>query len=60
MSPLTVSLAEAAQALGITPRTARKLVAAGTFPVRTIRIGGQTKVHRAALLEFIDGQQVAS
>lgn len=50
----TVPLREAAQVLGIDPRTAYRLVARGDFPVPVLRVGTLLKVSRVQLERFIE------
>lgn len=52
---LTISIAEAARILGISERTAYRLVHESRFPVRVITVGSRAKVSRRQLTEYIDG-----
>lgn len=53
--PLTLSLTEAADLLGISRHTAYRLVERDEFPVPVLRIGGQFKVSRQAVDDFVNG-----
>lgn len=57
--PALVSVDEAALAIGISPRTARRLVkATGELVpgVPAFRIGGRIKFHRVQLEDFVAGR----
>ena len=54
LPPYTVR--EAAAVLGITPKTARKLIKAGTFPAPTFTVGSLVKVARGALDAYVTGE----
>ena len=49
------SVREAASVLGITPKTAYKLIKAGTFPAPTFTVGSLVKVARGPLDAFVSG-----
>jgi len=53
--PLTLSLAEAAKALGIGVSTAYRLYSRGAFPVPVLHIGGTVKVSRKRLQHYVEG-----
>lgn len=48
-----MSLAEAAQFLGISRKSAYSLATAGSFPVPAFRVGSLWKVNRSLLEEFV-------
>jgi predicted DNA-binding transcriptional regulator AlpA len=48
-----LSLEEACEQLGIAVKTARNLLSAGTFPIKTVRLGGRRMVVSADLARFI-------
>jgi excisionase family DNA binding protein len=52
-----LTLAEAAERLGIHRVTAYKLVARGAFPVPVLTVGSRMKVSRRALDVFLAGGQ---
>jgi predicted DNA-binding transcriptional regulator AlpA len=52
----TLSLAEAARVLGISQAAAYRQLAAGTFPVPVLRIGGRIKVSRYVLESYLTGE----
>ena len=54
--PPAVSVTQAAQALGISPASAYRAVAAGTFPAEVIRVGnpGRMKVLTATLVTVLE------
>ncbi|WP_116215647.1 helix-turn-helix transcriptional regulator [Streptomyces olivoreticuli] len=51
--PPLVSVVTAARALGIGRTTAYRLIKEGTFPVRTLPLGGSTKVSTASLWDVL-------
>jgi predicted DNA-binding transcriptional regulator AlpA len=53
MDKLTLSLAEAAEALGIHRTTAWKLYRQGEFPVPVLLFGGILKVSRVQLESYV-------
>ena len=53
--PLTLSLSEAAEMLGIGVSTAYRLCSQGEFPVPVLRIGGTVKVSTKRLKQYVDG-----
>lgn len=53
--PITLSLAEAADLLGISRNTAYALVKSNEFPVPVLRVGKQLKVSRQAVEDFVNG-----
>jgi excisionase family DNA binding protein len=52
--PLTISLGEAADLLGIHRSTAWNLQSRGNFPVPVLRIGSSLRVKKANLMKFIE------
>jgi excisionase family DNA binding protein len=52
--PLTISLGEAADLLGIHRSTAWNLQSRGDFPVPVLRIGSSLRVKRSNLMKFIE------
>ena len=57
--PAVLTVAEAADALGMHKQTAYRLIRNNTFPVRVITIGGRLKVLRSDLDRFLTGEHVA-
>ena len=55
LRPGVYTVAQAAQRLGISPRTARRLLRDDDFPVPTIRLGTRRVVSVAVLERFLDG-----
>ncbi len=55
-APRTVSLLEAARALGIGKSSAYEMAAAGTFPARIFRVGAKWRVSARDLDRVIDGE----
>ncbi|MFE6188071.1 DNA-binding protein [Streptomyces sp. NPDC056465] len=51
--PATVNVVTAARALGIGHNKAYDLIRAGTFPVRTLPLGGTVRIPTAALWEAL-------
>ncbi|MFE2291409.1 helix-turn-helix domain-containing protein [Streptomyces sp. NPDC059452] len=51
--PLVVDLRTAAQALGLCPATAYKLIRQGGFPCRFLRLGWQYRIPTADLLRAL-------
>jgi hypothetical protein len=51
--PATVNVVTAARALGIGHNKAYDLIKAGTFPVRTLTMGGTVRIPTAALWEAL-------
>lgn len=51
---LTISINEAADLLGINRNTAYRLIKLDEFPIPVLRIGGQMKVSRRAVEEFVE------
>lgn len=56
-APRVLSVTEAAEVLGIHRDTAYRLIAAGEFPVRTLRIGRQIRVPSVALDAYLSGDE---
>ncbi|MCA1624144.1 MAG: helix-turn-helix domain-containing protein [Acidobacteria bacterium] len=55
---LLISVPEAAHFLDISPRTAYRLIRAGTFPVSHIKVGKRTKVVWSELMAFIHSEGI--
>ncbi|TQF07638.1 helix-turn-helix domain-containing protein [Kitasatospora acidiphila] len=51
--PATVSVETAARALGIGRNKAMELIRDGSFPAKTLRLGGVTKIPTASLWEAL-------
>ena len=51
--PATVSVAEAAAALGVSPSTAYEWIRSGEFPVRVISVGRCRRVVTADLVRLL-------
>lgn len=56
LRPGVYTIAQAATRLGVSARTARRLIAADDFPVPTIRLGTHRFVSVAVLERFLDGR----
>lgn len=56
--PPSVSVGQAALALGVSQSAAYAAITAGTFPVKTIRVGepGRIKVLTASLVNLLEGR----
>lgn len=55
-----LSLVEVAQVLGISPKTIRKQLASGTFPLRFGCVGGLYRLHARDLANYIDSLCLSS
>lgn len=53
--PAVVSVEQAALALGVSRAHAYECIKAGTFPARSIRVGGRVKVVTSSILAVLDG-----
>ena len=58
LEPVTVSIAEAAQIIGIGTSTAYRLVDSGEFPVPVQRFGGVRRVLKSDLRRWADGTYI--
>ena len=58
--PAVLEVTEAARVLGIGRTTAYEALAAGTFPAKTIKVGGRIKVLTASLLTVLEGEAADS
>jgi predicted DNA-binding transcriptional regulator AlpA len=56
--PATVSVEMAALALGVSRAHAYECIKTGTFPARSIRVGGRVKVITSSILAVLDGVAV--
>ncbi|MGW3121400.1 helix-turn-helix domain-containing protein [Streptomyces sp. NPDC001107] len=58
--PATVNVTTAARALGISRDKAYELIRNEAFPVRTLALGGKTRVPTAALWKVLEVEGLAS
>jgi predicted DNA-binding transcriptional regulator AlpA len=58
--PATVDVEAGASAFGISRSAAYDAIRTGTFPARTLRVGGRIRVVTASIIEALDGRNGAS
>jgi hypothetical protein len=58
--PAVVGVAEAGRVLGLGRSAAYEAIASGTFPAKTIKVGGRLKVLTASLLAVLEGEAAGS